>query len=154
MPEKDEEEIDEEVDKLIATLKKMEDYWDKTVDDLSKKLDCSAKEVIPVQAEVISVYQRVSENIKNMVYQLAKLMPKIKALKKQRFEYYAGALAPYPNNASERNKLIEWDVALYDRKKDILDGHIDHLRNTLKNVDNMNFTIKNKIELYKMTGLE
>lgn len=150
-------EIEEEgngIDKLIAKLGEREDYWTKTIDDISKRLNCSAKDVIPLQAETISLYQQLNEQIKNMVYELAKMMPKIKAFKKERFEYYAGALSPYPNNATERMRLIEWDVAKLEQRKDILDGHIEFLRIALKDIDNMNYSVKNKISLYQMTDIE
>ena len=150
MPEQPEEGID----KLISKLKEREDYWNATIESLSKRLNCSAKEVVPIQAETISLYQRLNEQIKSMVYELAKIMPTIKISKKQRFEYYAGALAPYPNNATERMRLIEWDVAKLDQRKDILDGHIEFLRIALKDVDNMNYAVKNKIALYQLTDLE
>jgi len=150
MPEQPEEGID----KLISKLKEREDYWNATIEELSKKLNCSAKDVVPIQAETISLYQRLNEQIKSMVYEMAKIMPTIKAAKKQRFEYYAGALAPYPNNATERMRLIEWDVAKLDQRKDILDGHIEFLRISLKDVDNMNYAVKNKIALYQLADLE
>lgn len=145
---------DDSVDKLTLKLKDSEDYWNKTIDELSKKLVCSAKDVVPLQAEVISMRQQLSEQIKAMSYQLFKLMPKIKAFKKQRFEYYAGAQAPYATNASERTKLVEWDLAIYDHKKDVLDVHIDFLRESLRDIDNINFAIKNKISLYQLTEME
>jgi hypothetical protein len=150
MPEQEEE----VVDKLITKLGERENYWNTTLEELSKKSYCSVKDVIPLQAEAISLYQQLNEQIKNMVYEMAKLMPKIKAYKKQRFEYYAGALAPYPNNATERMRLIEWDVAKLEQRKDVLDGHIEFLRMALKDVDNVNWVVKNKIALYQMTDLE
>jgi len=150
----DQEEVVEGIDRLISKLKDSEDYWNKTIDDLQARLNCSAKNVIPLQADVISLRQHLVENVKNMSYQLYKLMPKIKAYRKQRFEYYIGALAPYSTNASERTKLVEWELALYDQQKDVLDSHIDFLRESLKDMDNLNFAIKNKIALYQLTELE
>jgi hypothetical protein len=149
-------EIEEEVvaEKLIAKLGESEKYWNSTIEGLTKKMSCSAKEVVPLQAEIISLRQQVSEQIKNMSYQIYKMMPKIKSFKKQRFEYYVGTQAPYITNASERMKIIEWDLADHDYKKDILDNHVEFLRETLKNMDNLNFAIKNKIILYQLTDLE
>jgi hypothetical protein len=148
-------ELEEEgVDKLISILEESENYWNATITSLTKKMVCSAKEVVPLQAEIISLRQQVSEQIKNMSYQIYKMMPKIKTFRKQRFEYYVGNQAPYITNASERMKLIEWELAAHDYKKDILDNHIEFLRETLKNIDNLNFAVKNKITLYQLTDLE
>lgn len=150
----DQEETVEGINRLISKLKDSEDYWNKTIDDLQERLNCSVKNIVPLQADVISLRQQLVENIKNMSYELYKLMPKIKAYRKQRFEYYIGALSPYPTNSSERTKLVEWELALYDQQKDVLDSHIDFLRESLKNMDNLNFAIKNKITLYQLTEIE
>jgi len=149
-----EEESKDGIDKLLNKLKDSEDFWNSSIEQLSKKLNCSVKDVVVLQAEVISIRQQLTEQIKTMSYQLFKLMPKIKMYKKQRFEYYAGAMAPYATNSSERTKLIEWDIASLDNKKDNLDVHIEFLRDTLKNVDNLNYAIKNKISLYQLTDIE
>lgn len=145
---------EEGIDKLISKLKENEDYWKNTIGKLADKLNCSSKNVVSLQAETISIRQELSEQIKTMSYQLYKLMPKIKLFKKQRFEYYAGAQSPYATNSSERTKLVEWDLATLDQKKDILDIHIDYLRESLKNMDNINYAIKNKISLYQLTDME
>ena len=145
---------EESSDRLTDKLRESENYWNKTIEELSRKLSCSAKDVVPLQADIISMRQQLNDTIKTMSYQLYKMMPKIKAYKKQRFEYYAGAQSPYPTNSSERTKLVEWDLAIYDHKKDILDIHIEFLRESLKDMDNLNFAVKNKITLYQITEME
>lgn len=145
---------DDNLDKLIFSLRDKENFWNETIEKLSARLNCSVKDVISLQADVISLRQKISEEIKYRSYQLYKLMPIIKLKKKQRFEYYASAMAPYPNNATERTKLIEWDLALYDQRKDFMDNHVEFLRECMKNIDNMNYAIKNKISLYQLTDLE
>lgn len=147
------EQEEEGIDKLISKLNESEDYWNKTNKTLSSRLNCSVKDIVPLQAEIISIRQELTETIKSMSYQLYKLIPKIKTFKKQRFEYYMGQ-APYATNSSERMKLIEWDLANLEHRKDILDIHINFLNETLKDLDNMNFAIKNKIALYQLTDLE
>jgi hypothetical protein len=148
MPEED------GIDKLTSKLKEGENYWNSTINSLTQKLNCSVKDVVPLQAETISLRQQLTEQIKTISYELYKMMPRIKAFRKQRFEYYAGAQSPYATNSSERTKLVEWDLALFDLKKDILDIHIEFLRESLKNMDNINFAIKNKISLYQLTDME
>jgi len=145
---------DEGIDKLVAKLKDSENYWNETIENLASKLNCSSKDVVPLQAESLSVRQQLNEQIKTMSYQLYKLMPKIKAYKKQRFEYYAGAQSPYATNATERMKLVEWDLAIYDHKRDVLDVHIEFLRESLKVMDSIGYAIKNKISLYQLTDME
>lgn len=145
---------DDSVEKLMDKLKHSEDYWNETIKSLANRLNCSAKDVVPLQADSISIRQQLNEQIKQMSYTLYKLMPRIKTFKKQRFEYYAGAQAPYATNATERTKLVEWDLAIHDHKKDILDTHIEFLRESMKVMDVIGYAIKNKVALYQMTDLE
>lgn len=147
------EQPEENVDKLIAKLKESEDYWMKTIEKLTVKLNCSAKDVIPLQAEAISLRQQVAENIKDMSYELFKLVSKIKVARKQLFEFYSTTYS-LPTNATEKAKLIEWDLHKQDQQKNNLDNHIEFLRECLKDMDNINFAIKNKISLYQLTDLE
>jgi len=146
-------EQEENIDKLIIKLKESEDYWIKTVESLANRLRCSAKAVISLQADTISQRQRVAENIKDMSYEMFKLVSKIKANKKQIFEYYSTTY-PIIVNATEKAKLVEWDLHKLDHQKNVLDNHIDFLRECLKDLDNVNFAIKNKIALYQLTDLD
>lgn len=150
MPEQE----DNGIEKLTTKLREGEEFWNNTIDNMAKRLNCSAKDVVPLQAEAISLHQQLTEQIKSMSYQLYKLLPKIKSYRKQRFEYYAGAQSPYATNSSERTKLVEWDLAQLDLQKDILDIHIEFLRERLKEIETLNFAIKNKITLYQLTDIE
>jgi len=145
---------EEKLEKILNTLKETEDYWNETITNMAKKLSCSSKDVVALQSDVSSQRQQINEQIKARSYDLYKMMPKIKSARKQRFEYYAGALSPYATNSSERTKLIEWDLATLDHKKDILDVHIEFLRESMKVMDNIGFAIKNKISLYQLTDME
>lgn len=145
---------DDSVDKLMDKLRYSEEYWNETIQSLSARLNCSAKDVVALQADSISIRQQLNDQIKQMSYNLYKLMPKIKAYKKQRFEYYAGAQSPYATNAAERTKLVEWDLAIFDHKKDVLDTHIEFLRESLKVIDVIGYAIKHKVALYQLTDLE
>ena len=142
-----------DIDKMMSILEDREKYWNKTIDELAGKLVCSAKDVIPLQSQVISIRQMLTEEIKKISYEIFKYMPKIKLIKKQRFEYYHTTYK-ISTNASEKMKLIEWDIANYDHKKDILDGHVEFLRESLKNIDNLGYAVKNKITLYQLTEME
>lgn len=149
MPEQQEESFD----KLVKRLEESETYWNKNIDTLSSKLNCSVKDVVPLQAEVISLRQMLSDQIKSMSYEVFKLISKMRVTKKQLFEFYSTTY-PISTNSSEKAKLIEWDLNKQDHQKMILDNHIEFLRDTLKNMDNMNYAVKNKITLYQLTDLE
>jgi hypothetical protein len=143
----------EEVEKIVSILKDSESYWNQTIEDLTGKLNCSAKDVVSLQAKVISSRQQLTEQIKIMSYKIYKLLPEIKSNRKKLFEYYEEK-CPYKTNSTQKTQLIEWDMAKLDLKKDLYDTHVDFLKESLKNMDNINFAIKNKIILYQLTDLE
>lgn len=143
----------EKLEKLTDKLKESEDYWNKTIESLSSKLSCSVKEVVPLHAEVISLRQQITEQIKQRSYEIFKIVSKIKVLRKQNFEWYSTKY-PIAISSSEKAKLIEWDLHHSDHQKSILDNHIEFLRETLKNFDNLGYAVKNKITLYQLTDLE
>lgn len=149
----EQENIDQKNEDLKKSLEESEKYWSKTVSDLASKLTCTANEVIQLQAEVISLRQVLVEEIKNVSYQIFKFLPKIKIFKKERFEYYSLDYK-LKTTGSEKIRLIEADLSVYEYRVNILDNHIEFLRETLKNMDNINFAIKNKITLYQLTDLE
>ncbi len=138
---------------LVEELKKKEDYWNNTIKDLSCRLTCSAKETVDLSAEVLSQKQILIEDIKVITYELYNFMPIIKKYKKDKIEFY---LTKYPvkTQSQDKIKLLESDLAFLDQRKDIYDNHINFLRDSLKNMEQINYSIKNKITLYELTGLD
>lgn len=145
--------IEKSNDKLMEELKKREDYWNNTIKELSNKLKLEAKYVVDLQADSISQRQILSDEIKYMTYELFKFLPIIKNIRKAKLEFY---LIKYQIKlqGSDRLKMIESDLSYYDQRKDIYDNHIDFLKESLKNIDQINYGIKNKISLYELTGLD
>lgn len=148
-----EEIIEDLPEKLTNKLHESEDYWNNTINRLSSKLSCSAKDVISLQADVISLRQQLTEEIKQRSYEIFKIVSKMKVLRKQNFEWYSTKY-PIAISGTEKAKLIEWDLYYSDHQKSILDNHVEFLRETLKNFDNLGYALKNKIVLYQLTDLE
>lgn len=146
------EEIIESNKKVEESLKVMEEKWDKTIEDLSKRLSCEAKELVELQSEVISRRQILTDEIAQMSYNIYKLLPKIKRIRKERFEFYSLEYQIRKISGPERAKLIDADLSFHDHLINIYEAHIEFLRETCKNVDNINYAIKNKIELYNIMG--
>jgi predicted nucleotidyltransferase len=151
MPEK--KTIEEMNDDLVKELTKKEDYWNNTISNITKKLNCTAQETVDLQAESLSQKQMLSDEIKYMTYELYKFMPILKKQRKSKIEFY---LSKYPlkTQGPDRLKLIESDLAFYDQRKDIYDTHIEFLRESLKTMEQIGYAIKNKVTLYNLTGLE
>jgi hypothetical protein len=150
---KEVKEIEKQNTELRKQLEESEKYWNESIEVLIKKLLKPVQETVQLQAEVISMRQILTEQIKNVSYQIWKFKQKVKIFEKERLEYY---LMGYQakTNSGEKAKLIESDLSLYQYRLDIFDVHVNFLRETQKNVDNINFAIKNKITLFELTEME
>jgi len=147
------ETIENQNEELKKELNEREKYWNETIENISKKLVKPIQEMIQLQAEVISIRQILTEEIKSISYQIYKFKQKMKVYEKERLEFYLlGYVAK--TSGGEKAKLIESDLSLYQYRLDIFDVHANFLRETQKDVDNVNFAIKNKITLFQLTEME
>jgi len=138
---------------LLKELSKRENYWNSVLTKLTKRLTCSAKDVVQLQSESLSEKQRLIDEIKYISYELFKFKPIIKNQRKLKTEFY---LTKYPIKLQGKDKLymIEHDLSLYEQRLDIYDTHIDFLRDCSDNFTQINYAIKNKISLLDMLSLE
>ena len=149
-----EEVKDKEKDSREELLKKVAEStkkWTAIVDNLSFRIKGDIKDVVEVQAEAISYRQHVVEEIKTYSVKIYRLVQKMKVLTKTRFEYYATGYQ-VKTSAAEKIKLIDADLSHYQQFINDLDEHVNFLRETSKNLDNINYGIKNAIELTNILG--
>jgi hypothetical protein len=145
--------IDKQNTELRKQLEESEKYWNSSIEILAKRLTKPVQESVQLQAEAISMRQILTEQIKNMSYQTYKFKQKVKQFEKERLEFYLFGYQ-IKTNSGEKVKLIEADIASYQYRLDIFDIHVNFLRETQKDIDNINFAIKNKITLYQLTEME
>lgn len=146
-------EIDEK-DSRIKMNKKMTEstkQWKGLVNNLTEKLKDDIKYAVDVQAEAISQRQNVVDEVKTYSVYIYKLMQKMKILTKARFEFYATSYQ-VKTSGTEKLRLIESDLSEYQLFIDELDEHVIFLRETSKNLESINFGVKNKIELANILG--
>lgn len=149
------EKIDYEkiLDKLETDLSKKMDDWNKIIDKLAKKINCELKLSIDLSAETVSYRQMINEERTHYYFIMYKDLPKLKKLRKTYFEHYSTKY-PIKVNGSEKAKLIDADVAYHEAKMDYIQNYINFLSESLKTVDHIIYSVKNKIELYNATGLD
>lgn len=151
------DEISDEIKKscsdLEEKLKEQETYWNKTIKTLASKLSDEVRTIVDLQADVITNKQIATEDIAEFTYKIYKLLPTLKLLRKQKFEYYTTSY-PIKTSGTEKLKLIEADLCMYEYRMNLLENHIDFLRETTKNLENINFAIKNKVSILQILGLE
>lgn len=136
-----------ETEKMIEATKK----WKAIVDALTLRLRGDIKDVIDIQSEAISHRQTVIEEVKSYSVKIYKLVQKMKVLTKARFEFYSNKYE-IKTSGGEKVKLIDADLSEYQLFINELDEHVNFLRDTSKNLDQINYTVKNKIELTNILG--
>jgi len=143
-----------ETDSRIKMSKKMiesKKHWKVIIQTLTNKLKGDIRDIVDLQAETISYRQDIVDDINMYSVKIYKLVQKIKVLSKARFEFYATSYQ-VKTSGTEKLKLIEADLSEYQLFINELDEHVNFLRETTKNLDNVNYGIKNKIELTNILG--
>jgi hypothetical protein len=141
------------IKKLESDLTSIEKIWNTDIENLAKRINNELKDCINLSAEAISIRQRLVDEKTNYYYKIYHNMPALKQLHKEKFEYYS-LKYQIKTNGSEKLKLIESDLAYHDAKMDLLQNHINFLSESIKTMDNIIYSIKNKIELYNIIGLD
>lgn len=120
--------------------------WNIVIKLLTAKLNGDIRGIAELQAEVISYRQNVTDEVNLYTVRIWKLVQKMKVLSKARFEFYATSYQ-VKTSGTEKLKLIEADLSEHQLLINELDEHVNFLRDSGKNLDNMHYAIKNKIEL-------
>lgn len=141
-----------EIDEVITEVEKYVDAsrgkWNNTINSLRNGLYDEVHKMIDLEAEVISQIQIASEEITSISLKIAKNSSKIKKMEKERFEFYC-IQYKIKTNATEKFRLMEADLSSHMHKINIFEIYVEFLRESKKNLDNIKWSIKNKIELYK-----
>jgi len=156
MSENEEEKDENVTDPRDVLSKKMIDrtkYCKTIIDGLTRRIRVDdLKDIIDIQAEAISHRQTVIEEIRMYSVKIHKLVQKMKVLTKARFEFYATSYQ-VKTSGTEKLKLIEADLSDHQSFINELDEHVNFLRDTSKNLESINFSVKGRIELANILGV-
>jgi len=137
---------------LEQKLNNETDNWQKTISKLSNAVKSDIKQIIEAQAEIISYKQFIIEEIRKYSLLMFKDSPLLKTLKKNRFEYYSTGYPIKLSNGSDKKVLIESDISKIQYKFDLLETHINYLRETASNLETLSYSVKNRIQLLDILG--
>ena len=147
--------------KLKETNNRLEDFfnskreeWKNTMEPLFEvvKLEITtttSRDITECQALCLSYRQMLNEQISSFLDKRSKQDVKLKRLKQDKFLFYATGFG-VKTNAGEKATLIEAHVAEEQRNIELIENYIEFLRMSNKNLESLQFTIKNIIELYNL----
>lgn len=128
--------------------------WNSILAKMSKQLRGDAKNLYIVDADITNYRQIATSEIRTYALMIYKENKTLKPLIKKRFEWYSTKYQIGVKNSGDKMKLIESDVAEIQYKIDLLDNHVDFLKSTSDNLKQMGYTVKNRLELLNILGLD
>jgi hypothetical protein len=153
----------ERINKLKDTNDRLESFfqdkrseWNQTIEPLYSVLKFeinsdSSKKIMETQALCLSYRQMITEQISVFLDKRSKQEVKLKRLKQDKFIWYATGFG-IKTNMGEKTILIEAHVAEEQRNIQLIENYIEYLRQSNKNLESLQFTIKNIIELFNYLG--
>jgi hypothetical protein len=153
----------EKIEKLKETNDKLEDFFTQKRNDWKIKIEPlfetikvgltkeTSSKIIDTQSYCLIFRQSINEQISNFLDRRSKQDVKLKRIKQDRFIWYATSFG-VKTNMGEKTMLIEAHVAEEQRNIELIENYIEFLRQTNKNLESLQFTIKNIIELFNYIG--
>lgn len=149
--------VNESNDRMEEFLSNQREELEKNIEPLFKVLSIkfndrdSLGSVMDTQAVSLVHRQSISEKITFFLNRRSKESIKLKKLKQDKFIFYATGFG-IKTNLSEKNILIDAHLAENERTLELIESHIEHLRDTVKNLESLAYSIKNMIELMNYIG--
>lgn len=154
----------ERITKVKETNDKLEDFfndkraeWNKNVEPLFKVLSVdlsnpsNSKQILEAQSIALSFRQQINEQINFFLNKRSRETTKIKKLRQDKFVFYATGFG-IKTNLGEKGILIDGHIAENDRCIELIESYIEFLRDTVRNLESLGFSIKNMIELMNYLG--
>ena len=154
----------ERITKVKETNDKLEEFfndkradWNKNVEPLFKVLSVelsnpsNSKQILEAQSIALSFRQQINEQINFFLNKRSKETTKIKKLRQDKFVFYATGFG-IKTNLGEKGILIDGHIAENDRCIELIESYIEFLRDTVRNLESLGFSIKNMIELMNYLG--
>lgn len=98
------------------------------------------------QAEALSMREEVNDKISTYLTKLSRNNAKIKVIRQEKQVFYLTGFQ-LKVGATEKKDLIEAHLAQNERYSQLLEVHIDHLRNLNKILESFAFAVKNSVDL-------
>jgi hypothetical protein len=103
------------------------------------------------QSSSLVVRQSISEKISFFLNKRSKENIKLKKLKQDKFIFYATGFG-IKTNLSEKTILIDAHLSENERTLELLESHVEYLRDTAKNLESLSYSIKNMVDLMNYIG--
>jgi len=146
------QQVKESNDRLEDWLKEQRSECDVAVEPFFKILSIrfdnkdTVSKITETQAMALAYRQSLSEKINFFLNKRSKETVKYKKLKQDKFIFYATGFG-IKTNLSEKSILIDAHLAENDRTLELIESHVEFLRDTVKSLETLSYAIKNMVDL-------
>jgi hypothetical protein len=141
---------------LVELSKKCDDndkHWNIKIAELSHRFKTKdGSELINYMGDVLNEKQMVLEDIRQAADKLSKCLKKKRVLSEQISQIYTKG-SQVKMTDTRLNKMVEAEMSVHIRQINIYEIHIEHLKETAKNIEQINYHIKNRIDLMDILKL-
>ena len=112
-------------------------------------------ELVELQVLALSIRQRLLEDSHYLLSMLNNLQSKLREVKNNLFEEINNNLNYRIRNLSEKNIMVEGNARYINVKTliTLFENQIDFFTDSIKTIDNILYSIKNRMELDKLLGI-
>jgi len=143
-------------DKLEDFFKNKRQEWKELIEPLFQVLKIelnsqTSKQIMEVQSTCLTYRQALTEQISHFLDKRSRQDVKLKKIRQDKFIWYATSFG-VKTNMGEKTLLIDAHVAEEQRNIELIENYIEFLRQSNKNLESLQFTIKNIIDLFNYLG--
>jgi hypothetical protein len=148
--------IRETNDKLEDFFKNKRQEWKELIEPLFQVLKIelnsqTSKQIMEVQSTCLTYRQLLTEQISHFLDKRSRQDVKLKKIRQDKFIWYATSFG-VKTNMGEKTLLIDAHVAEEQRNIELIENYVEFLRQSNKNLESLQFTIKNIIDLFNYLG--
>jgi hypothetical protein len=142
---------------MTEFLKGKRDDWNNRVDDLFQAINydnitaTDFRKVVDSQALALSYQQMLNDETSFFMTKLTENSSQLKMAYQEKFLFYSTGFG-LKTNTSEKKILIDAHVSEHQRAVELIETHIDYLRETNKILQSFNYSVKNIISLLDYLG--
>lgn len=111
----------------------------------------NSRVIVDAQANALSFRQRLQQDISKYAQKLSKQKSQNKILSQEKFIFYSTGFG-LKTNLGEKKLLIDGHLRENERQSDLIETHIDFLRETSSNLESFQYSVKNVISLIDYLG--
>ena len=127
-------------------LKNQRTEWLKKVEPLFETMKDGIEELYEMQATALSYRHILGDEVNFYTTKLSKTIAEQKRIKKDKLINYILKFQ-VKLNTTEKNICIDADTSEMERYVELVQMHVEFLRESVKTIDNLQFAVKNKISL-------